>query len=199
MDNTYTLGKDEAKEVLKPYAQLFYDAITGGFSDYKTHDSERAIIHDKTVKSNLVRSYVLYRVKHLVANNPSLRLIEQKRMFAVLVSDKIIVRFKKLNEIFRSSNIPTKQIKDFRSRVITFQGVRALPIDAGWRVNDFYSEIEDVHFVCPNGVGNLWRFPLEDLAVQKIQTVIFPRKDEEIIPIVTVKSEIAHVNRKTAN
>lgn len=199
MDNTYNLSKDEAKEVLKPFAQLFYDAIIGGFSDYKHNDSERAVIHDNTVKSNLVRSYVLNRVKQLVVNNPSLKLIEQKRMFAILVSDKVIVRFKKLNDIFRSSNIPTKQIKEFRSRVLTFQGVSALPIDAGWRVNDFYSEIEDVHFVCPNGIGNLWRFPLEDLAVQKIQTVIFPKKEEEIIQVVTVKPEIAHVNRKTAN
>jgi hypothetical protein len=199
MDNTFSLTKDEAKEVLKTVAQSLHDAIIGGFSDYKIYDSERAVIHDKTVKSNLVRSYVLNRVKQLVANNPSLKLIEQKRMFAILVSDKIVIRFKKLNNIFRSSNIPTKQANEFRSRILTFKGVRALPIDAGWRVNEFYSEIEDVHFVCPNGIGNLWRFPLEDLAVQKIQTVMFPKNEEEIIQVVTVKTEIAHVNRKTAN
>ena len=199
MYGSYNITKEEAKEILKPFAQLFYDAIIDGFSDYKTYDLERGVIHDKTVKSNLVRSYVLHRVKQLVANNPSLRLIEQKRMFAVLVSDKVVIRFKKLNDIFRSSNIPTKQIKEFRSRILSFQGVTALPIDAGWRVNDFYTEIEDVHFVCPNGVGNLWRFPLEDLAVQKNQTVMFPKIEEEIIQVVTVKPEIAHVNRNTAN
>ena len=199
MDNTYNLAKDEAKEILKPFAQLFYDAITGGFSDYKIYDLERGVIHDKTVKSNLVRSYVINRVKQLVANHPNLRLIEQKRMFAVLVSDKVIVRFKKLNNIFRSCNIQTRQIKEFRRRILSFQGVRALPIDAGWRVNDFYTEIEDVHFVCPNGKGNLWRFPLEDLAIQKIQTVMFPKNEEEIIQVVTVKPEIAHDNRKAAN
>lgn len=199
MSVIYNLSKEEAKDVLKPFAQLFHDAIIGGFMDYKINDSERSHIHDNCVKSNLVRSYVLNRIKQLVINNPNLKLREQKRMFAVLVEDKIIVRFKKLNNSFVSNNILTKQIKEFRNRCLTFQGVKALPIDAGWRVDDFYSEIEDVHFVCPDMKGNLWRIPLQDLAIQKSQIAMFPLKEEEIIQVVTVKPEIVHVNRKAAN
>lgn len=199
MTGKFNLSKEDAKDVLKPYAQLFYDAIINGFADYKEHDAEMSHIHDNCTKSNLVRSYVLNKIKQLVVNNPGLKLKEQKRMIAILVEDKVVVRFKKLNNLFRSTNIPTRQTNEFRSRNLSFQGVRALPIDAGWRVDDFYSEILDVNFVCPDGIGNLWRIPLEDLAVQKRQTAMFPVQEEEIIQVVTVKPEIAHVNRKTAN
>ena len=199
MKNVYSLTKEEAKELLQPYAQLFYNDITGGFGDYKINDSERGHIHDKCVKSNLVRSYVLNRIRQIIVQHPELKFKEQNRMFAIIISDKVIVRFKKLNSIFRSENIPTKQARAFRNRDITFLGVKALPIDAGWRLDDFYSEIEDVHFVCPDGKGNLWRIPLENLSIQKKQTTAFPLEEQEMIQVVTVKTEVADANRKAAN
>ena len=199
MKNVYSLTKEEAKELLEPYAQLFYNAITGGFEDYKINDSERGHIHDKCVKSNLVRSYVLNRIRQIIAQHPELKFKEQNRMFAIIIADKVIVRFKKLNTLFRSENIPTKQARAFRNRDITFLGVKALPIDAGWRLDDFYSEIEDVHFVCPDGKGNLWRIPLENLSIQKKQTTAFPLEEQEIIQVVTVKTEVADANRKATN
>ena len=198
MRKVYSLSKEEAKELLKPYAQLFYNAIAGGFDDYKNNDSERGHIHDNCVKSNLVRSYVLNRIKQIVAQHQELKFREQNRMFVIIIADKVIIRFKKLNNLFHSDNIPTKQVKAFRNRSLTFQGVKALSIDAGWRVDDFYSEIEDVHFVCPDGKGNLWRIPLEDLSIQKRQIAAFPLEEQEIIQVVTVKPEVADANRKTA-
>lgn len=199
MSKIYSLTREEAKELLKPYAQLFYDAILGGFDDYRVNDSQRGHIHDNSVKSNLVRSYVLARIRQVIAQHPELKFKEQKRMFAVIISDKVIIRFKKLNNLFRSQNIKTKQVTAFRNRNLTFQGVKALPIDAGWRVDDFYSEIEDVHFVCPDGKGNLWRIPLHDLSIQKKQVTIFPVEEQEVITVVTVKPEVADANRKAAN
>lgn len=199
MRNVYSLTKEEAKELLEPYAQLFYNAITGGFEDYKINDSERGHIHDKCVKSNLIRSYVLNRIKQIVVEHPELKYREQNRMIAILIADKVIIRFKKLNNLFRSDNILTKQARAFRNRDITFQGVKALPIDAGWRLDEFYSEIEDVHFVCPNGEGNLWRIPLDNLSITKKQTTAFPLQEEEVIQVVTVKTEVADANRKAAN
>jgi hypothetical protein len=195
----YSLSKEEAKELLKPYAQLFYDAIVGGFGDYDMNDKQQAHIHNKTTKSNLVRSYVLHRVKQIVARFPELKLKEQKRMFAVVIADKVILRFKKLDSMFRSRNVQTKQVKAFRKRELTFQGVKALPIDAGWRVDQYYAAIEDVHFVCPDGTGNLWRIPLEDLSIQKKQTTVFPIAEQEVIAVVTVKPELADDITKTAD
>jgi hypothetical protein len=199
MKMNYSIEKEEAKELLKPYAQKFYDAVQGGFDDYKQNDLGQAHIHNKTTKANLVRSYVLHRIKQIVAQHPDLKLREQKRMFAVLIADKVIVRFKKLNDAYRSANIKTKQSQAFRNRSLVFQGLDALPVDAGWRVDQFYGEIEDVHFVCPNGAGNLWRIPLEDLAIQKKQSVVFPMQEEDVLAVVTVKPEFADANRKTAD
>lgn len=199
MSSIYTLSKEQAKDLLKPYAQLFYDAIIGGFDDYKLNDSSRGHIHNNCVKSNLVRSYVLARIKQTVAQYSELKFMEQKRMFAVIVEDKVILRFKKLNNRFRSENIKTKQVAAFRNRNLTFQGLRALPVDAGWKVDDFYSEIHDVHFVCPDGKGNLWRIPLYDLSIQKKQIAMFPVEEQDIITVVTVKPEVANANRKIAD
>lgn len=199
MNSIYSLSKEKAKDLLKPYAQLFYDAIMEGFDDYKLNDSPRGHVHDNCVKSNLVRSYVLNRIKQVVAQHQELKFKEQKRMFAIIIADKVILRFKKLNNLFRSENIKTKQVAAFRNRNLTFQGVKALPVDAGWRVDDFYSEIEDVHFVCPDGKGNLWRIPLHDLSIQKKQVAIFPVEEQDVITVVTVKPEVANANRKAAN
>jgi hypothetical protein len=196
MQESYTISKEEARELLIPFAQSFYEAITGGFQDYKTYDSGRGHIHNKTVKSNLVRSYVVDRLKKLVIENSNLRLIEKQRMLVVAIGDKLRVRFKKLDKKYRSQNVRTKQSLEFRNRTITFNGQQALPMDAGWRVDRLYNEISDVHFVCPDGVGNLWRIPLTDLAAQKGQAVFFPVPENEIIQIVTPKPGKESGNRK---
>jgi hypothetical protein len=198
MSKIYSISKEDGKKLLEPYGQLFYDEIIGGFNDYKKYDLKRARIHDRTTKSNLVRSYVLERIKKLVAKTPTLKLLVQKRMVAILVEDKIIVRFKKLNRKFCSTNVLTEQVKLFRNRELLFQGIEALHVDAGWRVNKFYSEIDDVHFVCPNGKENLWRLPLLNLADKKIKS-IFQVEETEVINIVTIKPGIANDDRKSAS
>lgn len=199
MIEQYSLSKEDAKQVLLPYGQLFYDAIVNGFEDYKINDLKNAHIHNNTTKSNLIRSYVIHRVKMLVIENPKLKLIEQKRMILVLVEDKVVVRFKKLSNDFRSQNIQTNQVTQFRKRTLNFQGVTALPIDAGWRLDEFYNSIEDISFVCPNGKNNLWRIPLEDLSATNVQPMVIPVEKEEIIEIVRVKPHLINANRKAAN
>ena len=50
MIEQYSLSKEDAKQVLLPYGQLFYDAIVNGFEDYKINDLKNAHIHNNTTK-----------------------------------------------------------------------------------------------------------------------------------------------------
>lgn len=193
------LTKKEVKEILNPYSELIYNEIQNGFQDYIDNDLVNAHIHNNCTKSNLISSYIIYRIRKLVFEKPELKLIEQQRMIILLVKDKVAIRFKKLDKDYKSLNIPTKQSRKFRNRSLNFKGTSAIPVDAGWRLNEFYTEIEDISFVCPDGKNNLWRIPLEDISVIKTQPAIFPIPKEDVIEVVTVKPNFVNANRKTAN
>ncbi|MDF2437775.1 MAG: hypothetical protein K0Q95_2151 [Bacteroidota bacterium] len=182
------ITQEEAKTLLLPYAQKFYEAIVEGFNDYITNDSAQAHIHDRTTKANLIRSYILARVKKIVADDPSLRMQTRKKMLVVVIGDRLKIRFKKLDENFKSTNIKTKQVTAFRNHSLVLDdGTSALYLDAGWRLNEYFTEITDVSFVCPNGDRNKWKITAEDLEINKPQIEIFETEEDNILPVVTVK------------
>lgn len=182
--------REQVKTDLLPYAQRLYECISYGYSDYIEYDSPRGHIHNETVKANLIRSYIIHRVKQLLVEDSSIRLVENNKMLLLIIADRIAVRFKRLDEHLKSKNVKTKNVIDFRLHKLEVEGTELISLDAGYRLNNLRSEIEEIYFVCPDGDKNRWKLSATDLSVQKQVIELFEPVEEEIIPIISVKAHL---------
>ena len=64
--NSPLLTKEEVIKFVRPYAEKIYDKIFLGFGEYLKHDADVGHIHDRTTKSNIIRSRIINRIKELV-------------------------------------------------------------------------------------------------------------------------------------
>ena len=183
--------KDEVKRIFDPFAQRIYDPIIEGFNDYLNNDSKNGHIHSKTVKSNLIASYIISRLRNVVAENPSMRWSERRRMISIIIGDKIRCRFKKLDKNLKTSNIVTGQVKAFRNHELPYEKKQLVCVDIGWKLNDFYTEILEIYLVCSKDEKKVsWRIPFSELTVNKGQIQIFEKKPEESFIIARVKESV---------
>lgn len=158
MDNRYLLTQQEARSILSDFAPQFFMSIRGGFEDFQKVNDYLPVF-ENTTKAILVWEYVIQRIKKVVAENPDrLRFRKKKRMFMITIDSKMAVKFKKFNNKLLSSNIQTDQVTDFRGHTYKLDNQEIFPVEAGWRIDEFYSTIIDVHFVSPDGQKkNLWK------------------------------------------
>ncbi len=198
MIKDWSKQREEVKANLLPYAQKLYECISEGHSDYVKYDSERGHIHSETTKANLINNYIMHRVKRMPVEDSTIRMLSHKKMDLLIISDTIAIRFKRLDEQFKSKNVKTKNVKNFRSHKLDIEGSSLFPLDAGYRLNTFRTDIEEIYFVCPEGDSNRWRLSAADLSVSKYQPEIFARCEEDIIPIVSVKPHLKKDDRKAA-
>lgn len=87
-----------------------------------------------------------------------------QRMFVLSFGTNLVVRFKKFDDTFRVSNIPTAQSLSFIHQQFELEGVeRATMLHAGYRLNALETALEGVYLVCPRGHGHEWILDLDDL------------------------------------
>lgn len=168
MNRQNLLSKEEVIKLVKPYAEKIYDKIFLGFSDYLFHDSDVGHIHDKTTKSNVIRSRIINRIKELILEMPKWRWVVKNRMICIVIEGKIWLRFKKLNNNFRTRNVSTDQVDDFRDQKKLEKTIASkyINVDIGWLLNEFYNEIKDIYIVAPDGDKNMWRVRFKPQGIQ---------------------------------
>lgn len=89
------------------------------------------------------------------------RCLDQGGLFLVLLYGRIAIRFKKLDEEFRASSIPTQQSLGFERQQTELPGVKTLmTLQAGYQLNATHTDIASLCLACPNGHGNHWILPL---------------------------------------
>lgn len=202
MSSSYLLTKEEVVKLVTPYAEKIYDKIFLGFAEYLKHDADVGHIHDRTTKSNIIRSRIISRIKELVLECPSWRWVVRSRMICIVIEGKIWLRFKKLNNKFLTQNVSTGQVNAFRAQRKTERTKgRYLNVDIGWLLNEFYNEIQDIYIVAPMEKKNMWRVRFKPLGVQTGTVIPMFKETEEDksnqIQIAKVKPEFKKYKNKS--
>lgn len=198
MQTQYLLTQVEAKDLLSTFAPIFHAEIRGGFNDFQKVQSFMPVYENLT-KSTLVWEYIIQRIKKVVADNPDrLRFKKKRRMFLVTIDSKMAIKFKKFNNDFLSSNIPTFQVTNFRGHALKLDNQEIFPVEAGWRVNELYTTIIDVNFVSPNGQNkNLWRIEYRPKDHHYNEIISPEEKDIILEPLVKLNKD--NEDAKTAS
>jgi len=119
-------------------------------------------------RAGFVNDHICQEVKVRFARVADARVEEVRGLVLLTLYDSstnepaLIMRFKKLNRELLSSNIPTKQQRDF-SRQLSFPEIPSVTrLTAGYQLDMLQSAIKDLWVTCAVQSNVLWAIPILD-------------------------------------
>lgn len=207
--NNYCINRQQTKDLLLAtafngysYAQNLYNIIHQGFEEYLDENQERFHKLNPISRAAVLNSLIQHHAKQFAFNDTNAQWQVKKRMGVLVLFNKIIIRFKKLpyknryRNRFKSSNIPTKQVREFRNQELSFgdTGMDCVRLDGGFMTNSLGRAIEETILICPAGDFTNWVLFPSDVTIDKSQPVIFNPEEEEVLPVLAIKP---HLIRKS--
>jgi hypothetical protein len=194
-----TLTKEEVKNLLSltfdevSYAQLFYDILANSIHKYNIKYSSDRQLHGKTTKANIIHDYIKSEIISLALEDNNVRIHKQNGMFTLILKNRVILRFKKLNSEKKSCNVPTKQVESFRNQDLEITGTEQsiVRLDAGYLLDGFGRDLKGVYFVKANTKTSIgWRISAElELSVND-QIPLFKFEETNFEDVLTIKPHL---------
>ena len=124
-------------------------------------------------------------------NAPTVRLIEDTGFLILVIDEKAAIRFKKLNDELRPSNIMTNQQSDFATQqLLPGFPPEVTNLTFGHKLNVTGTEIDGFWLLCPRGTANLWSLPLDKpIELPLFQEEFRPVIEEVVPPVVRAKAK----------
>jgi hypothetical protein len=206
-----SISKADAEILLAPYRSRLYGDISDGVMNYNTYYRERAYIHTPRTKANIRRHHVVARIKESFEGEPNTAFIDKDdglfllAIYNPILNQSLAIRFKKLDNTLRTSNIRTIQVEMFddpdEQLELPEMPPRATYVNAGYTLDKVGTAAKKVYVTCPDGPNSFcWIICLdEEITSQPI--VILPTPPITGLPPkrrVRVKGE-SDLDRKRAD
>jgi hypothetical protein len=180
MENTRNiLTKKEAENFLTPYLDKIVGAISDAFNDYlKIVESGNYELR-KTTIAGLIHDMTRKKIKCLFIDDENIEAKEYNKIFGIKICDKLLIRFKKINDDFSTSNIQTLQTIQYANQ-LEIEGFPENPtlLYAGYMPDATWTSIKNIYLMCKHGDNLLWQI---DLTGSMEQTELnFNNKTEDI-------------------
>lgn len=147
---------------LGSYLGIIRSCIKKGWDDYMSLSIEHRMKHTTRSRASLVHDYIVYAARQSFDGIADARLVEINKLFMVTFGADIGLRFKKLDECFHSSGIPTQQRLDFMCQD-DLPGIESVThLEAGYSLNPLQTAIEGIYLCCPNHPSVLWYHELTE-------------------------------------
>jgi hypothetical protein len=166
------LPVEEAESVLNVHFDTIAKCINDGFEDCQGFISEwnknkKPINFEKRTIANLVHDFIKGRIKDQYSENENVETKEFNKIFGLHIDKKFLIRFKKINTDFTTSNIKTKQTKNFEKQA-EIEGLpkQATFLYAGYIPNPTWTSIKDIFIMCKSGGNIIWVKNLTSFAEQ---------------------------------
>jgi hypothetical protein len=171
------IDRDPAIAALQPHLGAIYNILHGGVADLHVLPLEARRCLTPTTRAGMVHDYQIERATKYFSKFDDVRVHELNKLFVFDVSQRVALRFKKLDTAFRSSNLSTTQVREFRGQV-QLGGVDAPSnLEAGYVLCPLEREVVWVGIVCPNNEGTYWQVELKDSKTINTVTDIFDNSD----------------------
>lgn len=137
------LTPDEAQTVLAPYMGRLDRCVHAGWDFYNSQPADFKVTCTTRTRAGIVRDAMVDFAKREFDGDPDVQFVYRRGLFLVMIQNQIVVRFKKLNPRFRSSNYPTQQAIQFMNAMLPLDGVPAsMRCDVGYVLNKLQTEIQ---------------------------------------------------------
>ena len=101
-----------------------------------------------------------FNAREAFGNEGGVRIMDVNGLFLLNFSDRVLLRFKKLNEDKMPSNLPTLQAIEWFEQLSLPDMPEAIRIVAGYELNSLQTDIKAVYITCTAGPRRKWFFEL---------------------------------------
>ncbi len=144
--------------VLQPYLSVLTASVRRAFTTYQDLYPDRVkAAHDNTAAAKNVHRHVLEEVELAIIDLSGLAMVDARGLMVLNIHDRLIIRFKKMDEEGRSASYPTQQQRDF-DRQLPLPGLpmAATRLTFGYEPDLAFSAIVRVLAACPLGPRTHW-------------------------------------------
>jgi hypothetical protein len=152
------LAQDQAEALLKDELPLLYQCIRQAWEKYVNgYPAALKAEHSPRSRASLVHDHIVMAARRMLESRMGVCCHEINKLFIVSFNSGIAIRFKKLDDSFRSSNIRTQQSLDFMGQQHLPEIEAAVNLQAGYRLNALETDLEGIYLTCPSGEDtNAW-------------------------------------------
>lgn len=185
------ISLDEAKSVLSPYESDFSWCVTQAWQRWQTEHAPRVPLAFPRGRANMMYELMIDEARKRFEGAKGLVFFEQYGRLLLNVRDRVLIRFKKLDDTLRTHNYPTLFSLQFDAQADLPGMVSKLPrITVGYRLNYLQTDIENPLVVFSVGKRTKWFYELEKPAAVDVillpTPIVSPAKQE---PAVTLKKD----------
>jgi hypothetical protein len=190
--NRQTVQADDAERLLKPWLPQILECHHNALSFWQSCAASipKLALDDinNQARARVISNSIARDVKIRFTGRKGITLTEDSGFLVMIIEERIAVRFKKLDNNLRPSNIPTRQQHDFawQGLLIGFPP-EATNLTFGHKLDSTGTGFSGFWLQCPRGNRNLWSIPLDRPVDQPLFSAQESGSDDPAPPVVRPK------------
>jgi hypothetical protein len=158
--------EDIVREVLRPYEEAIFKLIHGAWDDWRSLSLGGRLLFPARARACLVHDFMVQRAVAAWTDDSAIRIVRQDETAKFVVSNRVLLRFKKADDRGLGSNIPTQASLSFVDQEQELPGIPdAHKVEIVYVLNGLQTQIGRVVVVARDGDERLW-----DYAIAPAQT-----------------------------
>ena len=190
--------RDDVEEALRPYIRAFGDCLRAGFEAWreigKLAPAQRVHLKPRT-RANIISDHIGVAVRGTFGQMRGVRVEDRRGFPELIIQNRFVLRFKKLDKKGRSRNILTKTQREWLDAQMVLPNMppEAKRLIAGYVLDALGTEIERMLVTAPATAKSInWMF---DIDSDDTANNVIPMPRTPIVPNApTVRSTLAQEN-----
>lgn len=159
------ISQELAEKRLNRDLPLIFKCINDAWEKYmQAYPANLRIAHSARSRASLIHDHIVEMARKYLEPRIGVACHEINKLFLVSFDSGIVIRFKKLDDSYRSSNIRTQQSLGFmeQSQLPLPEIDTAINLQAGYRLNALETQLQGIYLTHPTGEqANAWVMELE--------------------------------------
>lgn len=177
------LSHAEAETILDPYKGLLREVVDSAWRDYCSLRNNIPHVFTPRTRASIIHDFMVSHARNKLAGIKGVRLLDVGGLFLVEINEKILIRFKKLNDDKMPNNIPTQQALDFMEQLELPGMPHIIRLVVGYELNKLQTGIQAISVTCPRGTKKEWHFELEGVVTEVADIVELPTPGRPVDPV----------------
>lgn len=171
------LEQDYCMSILEPHFFRLHESWHNAFDRYQSYPAEIKAQHDDRAVTSCIHAHVIHEIRGQFAEVRGVKLLNIRRLNVLNIQNKLVLRFKKVDEAGRSSSFRTHQQENF-DKQLPLPGLpqAATRLTIGYEPDVAFSEIVRVLVSCPHGESILWASQINQVDGEHRWADITPRR-----------------------
>lgn len=181
------MSEAQARDLLDPYTGLFVTCIGAAWRKWKDVDAFSRHVLDARARANVMYRFICEEVELHFAHVRGVNVMTVEGMLVLNVGGEAAIRFKKIGDDYRSSNIKTRHQELYSLQVeLPNLPPMAARLTVGYQLEELQTEIKDIQVTHPKGDDLLWHYtllepaqsdtlPFPEIPLQPVQPTTPPR------------------------